>query len=77
MEFYKRTGVDVDGALGWGIAIGSYARSYPATKDAACNAVLISNDYAWFVRRYFKEPSGWWSDYCKPYLVRTGPKFVL
>jgi hypothetical protein len=75
VEFYARTGIDIDGALGVGIVLGRYPRTYPATVSQACGAVLWTEEYAWFVKRYFLPPTDWKS-YCRAH-GGLRPIFVL
>jgi RHS repeat-associated protein len=63
VEWYYRTGWDLDGALWFALRLGSYPTDYPATKLGACSANLRSTQYASYVRMYFPEPVGW-LEYC-------------
>jgi hypothetical protein len=73
VEAYARTGFDLDGALGVGIILGRYPREYPATGSQACGSVLWSEDFATYVRRYYKPPSNW-REYCRKF---NGPRPIF
>jgi len=69
VEYYSRTGIDIDGALGVGIVLAGYPRTYPATGFTACTT-LHREDYGTFVSRYYKPPSGW-RDWCNRSYLNT------
>ncbi len=75
VETYFRTGIDLDGALGVGIRLGSYPSTYPATASQACGAVLGTEAYAWYVRLFYPPPTDW-KDYCREH-GGLRPIFVL
>lgn len=68
VEAYSRTGLDLDGALGVGIVLGSYPGAYPATGFGACSA-LATEAYASIVKQYYQPPAGW-KDWCNRQFLR-------
>jgi RHS repeat-associated protein len=71
VEWYYRTGMEADWALGGATWIGGYPQTWPATPRGACNA-LIMDQYQSYVSNYYKPPSGW-IDWCNEVKRTLGP----